>query len=123
MDNLKNSILDMATGAIKERVDYDVTKVIDNILDLNTKAQAKRKITLTIEFAPDEDRKKIAISVTSKATLCPTNPVSTALAFVPNQEGEAQLVEMVPQVPGQMALDGSEQAAPKLLKLSAARQG
>lgn len=121
--NIKNSILDMATGAIKERVDYDVTKVIDNILDLNTKAQAKRKITLTIEFAPDEDRKKIAISVTSKATLCPTNPVSTALAFVPNQKGEAQLVEMVPQVPGQMALDGSEQAAPKLLKLSAARQG
>lgn len=121
--NIKNSILDMATGAIKERVDYDVTKVIDNILDLNTKAQAKRKITLTIEFAPDEDRKKIAISVTSKATLCPTNPVSTALAFVPNQEGEAQLVEMVPQVPGQMALDGTEQAAPKLLKLSAARQG
>ena len=124
MDNsIKNSILDMATGAIKERVDYDVTKVIDNILDLNTKAQAKRKITLTIEFVPDEDRKKIAISVTSKATLCPTNPVSTALAFVPNQEGEAQLVEMVPQVPGQMALDGTEQVAPKLLKLSAARQG
>ena len=121
--NIKNSILDMATGAIKERVDYDVTKVIDNILDLNTKAQAKRKITLTIEFAPDEDRKRISISVTSKATLCPTNPVSTALAFVPNQKGEAQLVEMVPQVPGQMALDGSEQAAPKLLKLSAARQG
>ena len=124
MDNsIKNSILDMATGAIKERVDYYDTKLIDNILDLNTKAQAKRKITLTIEFAPDEDRKKIAISVTSKATLCPTNPVSTALAFVPNQGGEAQLVEMVPQVPGQMALDGTEQVAPKLLKLSAARQG
>lgn len=121
--NIKNSILDMATGAIKERVDYDVTKVINNILDLNTKAQAKRKITLTIEFVPDEDRKKIAISVTSKATLCPTNPVSTALAFVPNRDGEAQLVGMVPQVPGQMALDGTEQAAPKLLKLSAARQG
>lgn len=121
--NIKNSILDMATGAIKERVDYDVTKVINNILDLNTKAQAKRKITLTIEFVPDEDRKKIAISVTSKATLCPTNPVSTALTFIPNRDGEAQLVEMVPQVPGQMALDGTEQAAPKLLKLSAARQG
>lgn len=121
--NIKNSILDMATGAIKERVDYDVTRVIDNILDLNTKAQAKRKITLTIEFAPDEDRKKIAISVTSKASLCPTNPVSTALAFIPTKDGEAQLVEMVPQIPGQIALDGSEQAAPKLLKLSAARQG
>lgn len=121
--NVKNSILDMATGAIKERVDYDVARVIENVLDLNTKAQAKRRITLTIEFAPDEDRKKIAISVTSKASLCPTNPVSTALAFIPTKDGEAQLVEMVPQIPGQIALDGSEQAAPKLLKLSAARQG
>ena len=45
MDNLKNSLLDMASGAIKERVDYDVNKVIDNILDINTKAKAKRKIT------------------------------------------------------------------------------
>ena len=121
--NIKNSILDMTNGAIKEVVDQDVTKVINNILDINTKAKAKRKITLTIEFAPEEDRKKIAISVISKPTLCPTNPVSTTLAFVPGREGEAQLVEMVPQVPGQMALDGSEQTTPKLLKLSAARQG
>lgn len=123
MDNLKNSLLDMASGAIKERVDYDVNKVIDNILDINTKAKAKRKITLTIEFMPDEERKRFDISVTSKATLCPTNPVSTTLTFVPNRDGEAQLVEMVPQVPGQMALDGSEQSEPKILKLSAARQG
>lgn len=123
MENtMKSSILDMAMGAIKERVDYDVMKVVDNILDVNTKAKAKRKITLTIEFVPDEDRQKISISVTSKATLCPTNPVSTALAFVPNPEGEAVLVEMVPQVPGQISLEGSEQSAPKLLKLSAARQ-
>lgn len=123
MENtMKSSILDMAMGAIKERVDYDVIKVVDNILDVNTKAKAKRKITLTIEFVPDEDRQKISISVTSKATLCPTNPVSTALAFVPNPKGEAVLVEMVPQVPGQISLEGSEQSAPKLLKLSAARQ-
>lgn len=123
MENtIKSSILDMAMGAIKERVDYDVIKVVDNILDVNTKAKAKRKITLTIEFVPDEDRQKISISVTSKATLCPTNPVSTALAFVPNPKGEAVLVEMVPQVPGQISLEGSEQSAPKLLKLSAARQ-
>lgn len=123
MENtMKSSILDMAMGAIKERVDYDVMKVVDNILDVNTKSKAKRKITLTMEFVPDEDRQKIGISVTSKASLCPTNPVSTALAFVPNSDGEALLVEMVPQVPGQMSLEGPEQPAPKLLKLSATRQ-
>ena len=39
----KSSLLDMAAGAIKERVDYDVEKVVENILDVNTTAKAKRK--------------------------------------------------------------------------------
>ena len=39
----------MARGAFEERVDYEMDKVIQNILDPNTKATAKRKITLTIE--------------------------------------------------------------------------
>ena len=30
------SILDMAHGAFKERTDYEMTKVIENILDPNT---------------------------------------------------------------------------------------
>ena len=40
------SILQMARGAIQERVDYEVCKAVDNILDLNTDPTAKRKITL-----------------------------------------------------------------------------
>ena len=47
-----DSILQMARGAFVERVDYEMHKVIDNILDPNTKATAKRKITLTIELVP-----------------------------------------------------------------------
>ena len=52
MSDTKKSILQMAKGAIEERVDYETNRVVDNILDPNTKAAAKRKITLTIEFAP-----------------------------------------------------------------------
>ena len=40
------SILQMGRGAFAERADYEMRKVIDNILDPNTKATAKRKITL-----------------------------------------------------------------------------
>lgn len=43
----RDSIMQMARGAFEERVDYEMDKVIQNILDLNTKATAKRKITLT----------------------------------------------------------------------------
>ena len=50
------SILQMAQGAFQERVDYEMQRCVDNILDVNTKATAKRKITLTIELTPDDDR-------------------------------------------------------------------
>ena len=49
--NQRDSIMSMARGAFEERVDYEMDKVIQNILDPNTKATAKRKITLTIELA------------------------------------------------------------------------
>lgn len=51
------SLLDMANGAIKERIDYEMGRVMQNISDPNTKASAKREITLKITLAPDEDRK------------------------------------------------------------------
>lgn len=43
--NQRDSIMSMARGAFEERVDYEMDKVIQNILDPNTKATAKRKIT------------------------------------------------------------------------------
>ena len=69
-----DSILRMARGAIEERVDYEMDRVMTNILDPNTKASQKRKITLSIELMPDEDRQQIRVSVTAKSTLAPTNP-------------------------------------------------
>lgn len=39
----KKSILEMSMGAILERVDYEMEKVLNNILDLNTKPTGKRK--------------------------------------------------------------------------------
>ena len=63
----RESILQMGRGAFAERADYEMRKVIDNILDPNTKATAKRKITLTLEMVPDEERSQISVAVTAKA--------------------------------------------------------
>ena len=81
MNETRNSILQMAKGAFEERVDYEMTRVIDNILDRNTKATAKRKITLTIELTPDDERRQIQVAVTAKSTLAATNPVATSLCI------------------------------------------
>ena len=106
--NQRDSIMSMARGAFEERVDYEMDKVIQNILDPNTKATAKRKITLTIELTPDDERRQIRVSVTAK---------STSLYVTDDSNGELVVAEMVPQVPGQLNMDGTQQEAPKLLKL------
>lgn len=95
----RSSILQMARGAFQERVDYEMGRVVDNILDLNTKATAKRKITLTIELTPDDERQTISVAVQAKATLAPTNPVATALCITSDGNGEMGVAEMVPQIP------------------------
>lgn len=113
----RNSIMQMAKGAFQERVDYEMSRVIDNILDLNTKATAKRKITLTIELTPDDERRQIQVAVTAKSALASTNPVATSLCITSDGNGEMVVAEMVPQIPGQMNMDGTQQEAPKILKL------
>lgn len=102
MNENRDSIMRMARGAFEERVDYEMDKVIQNILDPNTKATAKRKITLTIELTPDDERRQIQVSVTAKSTLAATNPVATSLyvtdddpgVLVPHEVGDGGLLLM-----------------------------
>lgn len=112
-DYAQKSILQMARGAIQERADYEITKILDNILDPNTTATAKRKLTITLTLCPDDTRQNITVGVVAKSTLAPTNPVTTSL-FVADEE---TIVEMVPQIPGQYDMDGGEQSPPPMLKL------
>lgn len=57
------------------------------------------------------------MAVQAKATLAPTNPVATALCITSDGNGEMVVAEMVPQIPGQINMDGTQQEAPKILKL------
>ena len=109
----KKSILQMARGAIQERADYEITKILENILDPNTSATAARKLTLTLTLKPDDTRQNIAVGVVAKSTLAATNSVTTSL-YVADEE---TIVEMVPQVPGQLDMDGQEESAAPMLKL------
>lgn len=56
--NQRDSIMSMARGAFEERVDYEMDKVIQNILDPNTKATAKRKITHNTEQGGQHNARK-----------------------------------------------------------------
>lgn len=111
------SILQMARGAIEERVDYEMSRVIDNILDPNTEPTAKRKLNLTIEFKPDANRQVISVITTAKSSLCPTNSVATSLFITGDEQGEVTAVEMVPNIPGQLDFTGGEQEPAPVLRI------
>ena len=110
----KKSILEMSMGAILERVDYEMGKVLENILDPNTKPTAKRKITVNLELVPSADRKTITVQTTAASKLCATDPITTSLFITTKQStGEMVVAEMTPQIPGQYRLDGSIPTATK----------
>lgn len=118
VEDVRSSILQMAKGAIQERVDYEVSRVIDNILDMNTKPTTKRKVVLTIELVPDEGRQVISMNASAKSTLAPTTPIASSLVITSDGLGEMMVAEITPQVPGQMNIDGGEQEAPRILKIA-----
>ena len=109
------SVLEMARGAIAERADYEMSRIIENIMDVNTKPDKKRTLTLTLEIFPDTERKNLRLLCTAKSKLEPTNPVSTSLYVSGDESGRYTIVELVPQ---QMDLSNMEYEQPVLLKLA-----
>ena len=64
----KITLSNMLYGALEEKFQHELKKVIANIADINTSHKDKRKINISIELKPDEMRQdlKIAVNVTSK---------------------------------------------------------
>lgn len=112
-DFLQKSIIELAGGGFIERLDYETPGVIRNLLDPNTPFKPKRKMILTFEFSIDESRRNLAINYTVKPVLVPTKTLTTFLQVY----DEENIVEMVPQIPGQQALYGAEQENPVKLKI------
>ena len=112
----KKSVLEMAMGAIAEITDYEVERVVANIMDPNTNATAKRKITITLTFAPDDYRQQIGMDAQAKTSLAPIQPVRTSLCITK----ALLLAEMTPQVPGQVDMDGDETPMPAMARVGRA---
>lgn len=112
------SLIEAAQGAIKELIDVETGKIVENIYDPNTKAEKKRVLTIKVEFTPNSDRSYVNISATADSKLQPYAPVQTAIQIGADQSGELQAVELVPNIPGQMNFNGEEQPEPKQIKVT-----
>jgi hypothetical protein len=59
----------VADGVVPELFDTEIRKILSNIADVNTPADAKRKLTIDFDFAPTPDRKSAVVTVTAKTKL------------------------------------------------------
>lgn len=111
------SVLDLARGAIKERTEVELQKIIENITDPNTDPKKKRQMQITIDFLPDAERQTISLNTVVKSKLEPTHAISTGL-YLTGDAGGMVAVELTPQIPGQTNLDGEVQGEPVKLRLA-----
>ena len=121
----KRKILEMARGALMERADYELTRIVENIMDINTPAIKPRKLTVTIDLRPDETRQMVVISATAKSTLVATTPIQSTFWMESDENGLPVMREALAESPDQTIMaEVEEQAQPAIAMLGkAAKEG
>ena len=120
MENQESEKLDinaLAGGAVKEAIEYALEDIFQNIKDLNTKAEKARKLTLTIEFKPDESRQVIKTSVNTKTSLVPVNSISTQL-LLDKVGNKSVATEWLKQNPHQRGFEDLEKENKKIISIA-----
>lgn len=86
----------LAQGAAIEKFEDELNRVLENILDPNTKPTAARSVTLVVSFKPDEDRSFANTLIEVKAKLAPSRGVGTAI-YIDRHAGRAVATEYNPR--------------------------
>jgi hypothetical protein len=89
----KASLATLDGGGAIEAVDYEIQKVVDNILDVNTDAKKPREITLKIKLTSDKDRNTIVATYQATSKLQPANAEETMLHIGPDEAGVSTAFE------------------------------
>ncbi len=108
------SLGSVAGGALQEKANAAMKKVLDNLLDPNTPWKNKRQITIRLGFSQNETRDDMSVDVAVETKLAPAAPVGTRMAIGKDiRSGNVFAEEYGRQIKGQRTLDDymSEKAA------------
>jgi hypothetical protein len=75
MDTEQVTLSNLCGGAVEERFQREFAEILENIGDVNTDPEAKRKITLEFTLAPFEDRSGAQVTFVCKSKTVPTTAV------------------------------------------------
>ncbi|MCM3598679.1 replication terminator protein [Metabacillus idriensis] len=101
---MSHKIIDLnsfAEGAMAERFDVELQKILENIADPNTDAKKVRKLTLTISLKADDKRDVVLTNVIAKSTLAPAKEIEAKLLMDLDGRGKVTGAELKSGVRGQ----------------------
>lgn len=90
-----------ADGAVAERFNLELQKILENIADPNTDPTKARKLTLTVALKADENRDLAMVSVTAKSTLAPAKSIETKIVMDYDSNGKVTGAELKSGIKGQ----------------------
>ena len=82
-----------AGGALQEKFDDAVKKVLANLLDPNTPWKNKRKIAIEVSFEQNEDRDDASVNVSVVTKLAPVKPIGTRMSIGKDLDTEEVFAE------------------------------
>lgn len=96
----------LAGGAFAEKINEALVQVGENIQNQNTEATKKRKITITMTFAPNKTRQLVNTQIGVTTTLAATEAVDTQMVMGLNMRtGQIEIGEYDGQIRGQMSIN------------------
>jgi hypothetical protein len=75
------TLSNLGGGAAAERFNDELEKVVENILDLNAEAKAKREVILRVVIKPDAERRMGSVDVYAMSKLAPPRVFATRAFF------------------------------------------
>ena len=92
----KLSLATLKCGAAIELVDAALQELLENIIDPNTSATAKRAVTMKLSLTPDQERESMHIGIDVKSSFAPHEAIGT-IAFIAHTRDGVVAVENDPK--------------------------
>lgn len=95
-----------AGGALQEKFDDAMKKVLTNLMDPNAPWKNKRKIAIEASFEQNEDRDDVSVNVSVVTKLAPVKPIGTRMTIGRDLKTEEVFAEEYgSQCRGQMTME------------------
>lgn len=96
----------IANGGLQEKLNNELARVIENILDPNTDPTVKREVSIKLVLKPNDQRNSVDTIMEVKSKLAPQVKLSTTILVGQNYEtGEIHANELLSAMPGQTFFD------------------